>query len=134
MKKILILIMFCCFCNIAYAIDNVEDSVSYIAKALRKGDYYKNQGLYDNAIIWYQRAAEERERLYGTSGYIPADIADTYLLKGNCSKPFDLYNQALKNVTKENFANLEWAAPRIQYKTEEAQQYCAQYVWSRSRR
>ena len=134
MKKILIFMLFFSFCNIACASDPFEDSAKYIADALKKGDYYKNQGLYDNAIIWYQRAAAERENLYGTSGYIPVDIADTYLLKGNCTKPFDLYRKAFQNVGNEHISNLEWAAPQIENKINYAQRYCAQHVWNNQMR
>ena len=128
---------YCLFFLISFIyliINNNVFASDYLNEALTKADDYRNQELYDNAIIWYQRAADELIRRTGNSGYIPSYMADTYLLKGDCSKPFELYRKALNNVVNEDIRNISWAAPDIEDKLKNADYYCHQLILEKMRK
>lgn len=106
-----------------YFIKSLTDKGQYASQmALQLGFYYRDKNSLDNAIIWYQRAADQLRQATGSSGVIPAHMAEAYILKGDCSsKSFDLYRKALNNMVAADTYNL---ADEISQKMRTAQYYC----------
>lgn len=98
--------------------------------ALGLGFYYRDNEFYDNAIIWYKRAADNAIKASGNSGYIPAHIADAYILKGKCTdESFALYREAIRNLTDSSIRdytnkNYSRMIDEITQKIYSADSYC----------
>lgn len=135
MKNILLIICVILSCLTCIAIDEYNywlnmwnkyntpnDNGSWTSQAaLNLGFYYRDKGLYDNAIIWLNRAGDKYKLINGNSGAIPAHIADVYILKGNCSQnTFDLYSEAIGNVIDSSTNIIE----ELQQKSYRAMEYC----------
>lgn len=138
MRQILMIIFLLLFSVQCLAVDNIDsekywlnmwnkyntpnDNGSWTSQAaLNLGFYYKNKGSYDNAIIWFNRAGNKYKLIKGNRAAIPAHIADTYILKGDCSqRTFDLYNEAITNVIDSPSYLIE----ELQQKTYIAMKYC----------
>ena len=108
-----------------YYIQSKSDKGFYAAQmALQLGFYYRDNHSYDNAIIWYKRAIDKQRQHSGNSGFIPAHLADAYVLKGDCSeKTFDLYSEAISNMADSgDYSKITEA----QQKAYQAAAYCRQ--------
>ena len=135
MRKKLIFLFLLLVCTNCFALDEYNywlnmwnkyntpsDNGSLTSQAaLNLGFYYQSKGSYDNAIIWFNRAGDKYKLINGNRAAVPAHIADTYILKGNCSqKTFDLYSEAIGNVIDSPPYIIE----ELQQKAYNAMEYC----------